>query len=705
VWASLVAGLVIGAVEVVLAVSFAALIFGGLLVDHLADGIGLYLVAGALTLGLFAWLTGPRGVVASLQGAAAAVISVLATTTALDTFGGPDRAFLTVVVAIMIVTLLSGIAFLLLGTFRLGNLVRFVPYPVVGGFLAGMGWLLVKGGLGVAASIIPSIRTLTPGDSLKYWVPAFAFGVVLLLAARIVKHPLVLPVVIGLGLVAFSIWTLGTGLSIEEARSARWLLGDFASAPLWQPWALRAIPEADWVAVAGQIAVIATAIFVTVISLLFNVSGTELLLRTDLDSNLELRHAGAVDVVLGALGGIPGYHAVSLTSLGQQMSAPARSAGSIAAAVPLAAAVFGAALVGMLPRMIVGGVLVFVGLSFIVEWVVDARRTLPKGEWIVVLVILLTVIARGLLPGVVVGMVAALVLFAVNYGRIELLHEVEFGETYRSNVDRPPDERAALVAMRDRVQILRLDGFVFFGSANVLLERIRRRVERGGLRFLLVDVRRVTGMDASAVVSFRKIVQLAEAGGIELILAGGSDRVRRQLERGGVAAADGVLAFVPDLDRGLERCEDGLLQGAALPEPSPDGALAGMPALLERYVERVSMPEGAVLIRQDEPPESLFVLASGRLRVEMVTPEGRRMRLRTVRAGVVVGEVAMYAGTPRTADVIADSPIEVLRLSRASIERLEAEEPELAASLHRWLAGTLAGRLRDALRVFDALLD
>ena len=78
----------------------------------------------------------------------------------------------------------------------------------------------------------------------------------------------------------------------------------------------------------------------------------------------------------------------------------------------------------------------------------------------------------------VIGLVLAVVLFAINYGRTELVHEVAFGDTYRSNVDRPPGEREALRAMGSRVQILRLSGFVFFGTASGLLERIR--TARGG---------------------------------------------------------------------------------------------------------------------------------------------------------------------------------------------------------------------------------
>ena len=82
-----------------------------------------------------------------------------------------------------------------------------------------------------------------------------------------------------------------------------------------------------------------------------------------------------------------------------------------------------------------------------------------------------------------------------------------------------------------------------------------------------------------------------------------------------------------------------------------------------------------MLIRQGESPDDLFVLESGRLQVEMVTPEGTRVRLRTVLPGVVVGEIAMYTGVPRTADVVAETPSVVLRLSRASIEQMERHGP------------------------------
>jgi SulP family sulfate permease len=311
-----------------------------------------------------------------------------------------------------------------------------------------------------------------------------------------------------------------------------------------------------------------------------------------------------------------------------------------------------------------------------------------------------------LLPGVEVGLVLAFVMFAINYSRIELLREVAFASPYRSNVDRPTNERRALQELAGRVQILLVNGFVFFGTASGLLERIRKRVEGASLRFLLIDLHRVTGMDSSAVMSFRKVAQLAEANGFELVFSGVSDVVRQQLQRGGIVPSDGVVRFEPDLDHGLERCEVGLLQGQGQ-APASDGSsdgLGGLPVRLQAYLERQTLPEGTVLIRQGDPPDDLYILESGRLRVEMMTPEGTRMRLSSMSSGVVVGEVALYLGSPRTADVVAEIASVVLRLSRASIERMEVAEPALAAALHRWLAETLAERLTDEKRAFEALL-
>ena len=277
----------------------------------------------------------------------------------------PD-IFLTVVAATLVVTVLCGVVFLVIGRFRLGGLIRFVPYPVVGGFLAGTGWLLFKGGINVATGTLLHLRTVPAmirEYQLVHWLPALAFGVILLISVRVVKRPLVIPAVIAIGLVVFVAGMVATGSSIEEVREGGWLLfGPSETAQPWQPWTFEALGGADWPSVLESWVGIVTAVFVATIAILFNISGTELVLDRDLDTNQELRDAGVLNVVSGALGGIPGYHALSLTALAERMRVDARAAGLIAALVPLAAVVFGGSVVGLIPKMIVGGVLVFLGL-------------------------------------------------------------------------------------------------------------------------------------------------------------------------------------------------------------------------------------------------------------------------------------------------------------------------------------------------------
>ena len=167
----------------------------------------------------------------------------------------------------MVVTVLTGIAFLAIGTFKRGNLIRFVPYPVVGGFLAGTGWLLLKGGVYVASGEevhLGTIGSLVDTETLAHWLPALAFGVILFLAVRLVKAPLVIPIVLAAGLALFAIGMLVTGSSIDDARTGLWMVGPYRSGWLFQPWTYRALTGADWWAVLGQAAGIVTVVLVAV---------------------------------------------------------------------------------------------------------------------------------------------------------------------------------------------------------------------------------------------------------------------------------------------------------------------------------------------------------------------------------------------------------------------------------------------------------
>ncbi|NLT22452.1 MAG: sodium-independent anion transporter, partial [Syntrophorhabdus sp.] len=147
----LTAGLISGVLTIAMGCAFSALIFSGPLSGYIATGVKLILFGAFLLGAITAFASSYAGTVARPHEIPAAVIALMATAIAA---GVPNQicvegAFVTVVATIAVTGCATGIFFLLLGYFKAGNLIRFVPYPVIGGFLAGTGLLLVKGAFGV----------------------------------------------------------------------------------------------------------------------------------------------------------------------------------------------------------------------------------------------------------------------------------------------------------------------------------------------------------------------------------------------------------------------------------------------------------------------------------------------------------------------------------------------------------------------------
>jgi sulfate permease, SulP family len=712
---ALTAGGVAGVLEVVLATSLAALVFSGDLAEHRPVGIGLALFGGAVVAVVISAFSSLPFSVGSIQDTTAAILALVATRIAAAV--PDDEAFLTIVLAVAVTTAAAGLFFFVLGTLRLGQLVRYIPYPVIGGFLAGTGWLLAKGAIGVLTDVPVSLATLSEvaGEWAK-WLPGVAFAVFLLWVTRRRPHPVVIPAV-SLGAIAvFYLVAFISGQGVDGARDAGWLIGPFPGGGLWRPWALEAVGSADWGAILSEAAGIGTVLVVGVLTLLLNTTGIELVTERDIDLNRELRASGAANVIASIGGGLIGFHALSLTSLAHRAGARTRMPGIVCAAICALTLIFGAGALSLFPKPVLGGLLLYLGLGFILDWVVLAWRRLPRVDWALVVFILVVIAAFGFLIGVAVGTVVALVMFVVEYSRGDVVSRAISGASYRSNVDRDPGHLAILRERGERIQVFELQGYLFFGTASSLLDRLKERLGdgRNEVRFVVLDFRRVSGLDSSAVLAFTKAEQLTSSRGITLVLTGLDDRLRRGLERGGFVENEGGVRFMLDLDRGVQWCEDRLLEEAGAPSteappPLEDQLRAALgsvdPTWVLPYLEPVEVDAGETLMRQDEPSDGLYFLESGRLTVQIETPEGGTMRLRTMGPGTVVGEVTLYLGTPRTASVVAEVPSRLHRLSADALARMERGDPAIAAAVHRMFARLLAERLTDTLNEVEALLD
>jgi sulfate permease, SulP family len=712
-------GLVLGALEIVLAISLAALIFGGRLSAHLEAGIGLGLLSAAVVMVVVAFRSSLPSAVGSVQDSTAAVLALIATGIAAQV-PTAEESFLTVVVAIGLTTVATGVFLFALGLFRLGNLIRFMPYPVVGGFLAGTGLLLAKGSIGVLSGISVSLSTL--GDvfateAVRKWLPGMAFAVMLLILVRRWRHFLVIPGALFAAFALFYAIAALAGSSVSELKADGWLLGPFPGTGFWEPWTVEGLEEANWSAILDQTPNMATVVLVGAVALLLNTSGIELAVDRELDLNRELRASGGANMAAGLGGGIVGFPSLGLTTLAHRSGA-GRLVGIVAGVVCAVAFTVGGSFLSLFPRVVVGGLLLFLGLAFLVEWVYDAWSKLSRADYAVVVLILVVIGVFGFLPGVAVGLAVAVALFVVDYSRTDMVKHAFSGGSYRSKVDRDPQQLEVLRVQGEEVFVFELQGFLFFGTANSLLERIRDRaldVGQSPLSFLVLDFRRVTGLDSSAVLAFIKVHRLAEGQGFRLLVTGLSDRVRFLLERGGFSTAvlSGLRAF-PDLDRAIQWCEDWLLEREAIAADQPrslgtllhDGlGLAVNAERLLPYLEPLDLPGGHELIHQGEPSTDMYLLESGRLTAVFTPVKGDPVRLRTMAPGTVVGEVTMYLGTVRSASVVTEQPSRLYRLTTKALGDMERDDPELSGALHRALARLLAQRLTDSLRTMEALLD
>jgi SulP family sulfate permease len=101
----------------------------------------------------------------------------------------------------------------------------------------------------------------------------------------------------------------------------------------------------------------------------------------------------------------------------------------------------------------------------------------------------------------------------------------------------------------------------------------------------------------------------------------------------------------------------------------------------------------------------MYFVEEGMVTAQLETDDGQIVRLRSMRGGTTVGEMGLYMGTPRTADVIASRSSLVFRLSAEALERMRRQDPEVAALLHEWIARQLAERLAANNRTIEALMD
>lgn len=733
-------GVVAGLILIIVTLSDAALIFSGRLAPYVSRGIALALIGSFILCLVVALGSGhPLGLACSQDTCAVVLVGSGVSLVGLLAARSPQRLLPTLLVTIALASLSAGVCFYAIGALRVGRLIRYVPYPVIGGFLAGTGWQLAMGAFVVTAGAIGPRGVLDwlAAGAVRI-VPCVLVAAALFVLMRRIGHYLVMPATLVAAVALFYVALWLTRTSVDGAASAGWLLGPFPGGALLQPPNAGMVAQVDWGAVAAQAGNLAALVVISAIALLLNVTSLEVALHHDMDLDHELRVAGVGNVLAGLVGGLSGYQVLSVSLLARRAGGRSRLVGLVAAATVALTLIVGTALLAAVPRFVVGGLLLLVGLDLLIEWGLAAWRRVSHAEYAIVVLIAVVIGWAGFLQGLVVGVVAASVLFAIQYSRISAVKHVLSGAVYHSNVDRPPNERQVLERDGEQIAIFELQGFLFFGSAAGMVEDLRRRLEdpdpqRLPVRYLILDFRRVTGIDSSAALSFSKLLHLLRARHVTLVLTHLAPRLEHLLrldadtgdgdEHGTEGEGDGgsdgkgigAVQRFPDLDRGVEWCEDRVLAVARTAEPHADQEAQGQlvshlsgPVPLARlmpYLERINLRAGERLIQQGDASDALYLVASGYVDTVLELPGGEQVRLRSAGMGTLVGEMGLYSGKARSASVVAAEPAVIYRLTRAALRTMQERDPELAVGLHESVAAVLAERVAQTTAGMAALLE
>ncbi len=720
---------------------YGVIAFAALGPRHAPAAVASALVGSSVT-HVVATLAGSRNLVLGLRPAttllvAGLVATLLAHPALRAADGTPDVPLLLALVALGLA--MAGVVQLIFGLLKLGSLTKYLPYPVRAGFVNGVGALLVLGGVplllgwpagghpaapqallstlahgvpwaAVAVGVVTIVATLWPPRIGRFAPPGPLAGIVAGMAA----HQLLLAAFPGATpsatLSAAAPSLPGAGLLLDWGRF-------LAEAPL------RAL-AATLLGFAFAVALLAT------LDTFVAASVMDSMLRTRRDGNRELIAQGLSNIASALVGGQPsapttGRSLINLNAGGRTQASIWLYAGLVAATVWLAPGLLQA-----IPLSALGGALIVAGCHVVDDWsrrvpcqllrrtgpgALDPhqRRTLRE-NYTVMLLVAGTLVFVGLAEGIVVGMIAAMVLFVRSNARA-LVRSVARGDVRRSAKVRVPQAAEALAAAGRCIVLMELEGTIFFGTADELTDRARRLARDAD--FLILGLRRVTDIDSTGARAVLDLASDLAHAGKQLIVAdlGAHDaRARTIRAMGGHALADSGLRFEPDVDMALQWAEDRLLERLGVCHPGQGPLTLAQTVLgadlepqelawLRTQMTEVRLAPGEVLFRAGDPGDALYVSLQGE--VAIMLPGGSGRRLASLAPGIVVGELALLHGTPRSADAVADSPLTALRLESASFERMREERPRLWDRLMRNLTLHLSVRLRSVTVELSAALE
>jgi SulP family sulfate permease len=682
----------------------------------------LWGIVGATVVGIMAPLFGGTARLISAPCApAAAVLGAFAleltSGAAADAAAQPARVLL----LLTLVALLSACLQMAYGALGGGTLIKYIPYPVVTGYLSGVGVVIfikqLPGLFGLPKDA--GLWTGLTSPALWRW-PGLVVGVVTiavtLLAPRFTKAvPAAILGLLGgvatyfvLGLLRPELLTLadnplviGTlgaaGGSLQQAFAARWS-------------GLGALRFAD----VGLVAMPALTLSVLLsIDTLKTCVVVDALTRSRHDSNREIIGQGLANLSSALLGGMPGAGTSGATLVNIASGGRTRLASVLEGVLALVAFVLLGPLVAWAPIAALAGILIVVAYRMFDRGsfrLLRQRSTIL--DFLVVASVVIVAVGVGLITASGVGVGLAIILFIRDQIRGSVIHRRTYGNQVFSRQRRLPEEIALLERKGDQTLACELAGSLFFGTTDQLLSQLEADLKLR--RYVILDLRRVRSVDLTAVHMLEQIeAQLSERGA-QLIFSAlpkslptGQD-LREYFDEVGLVRPTRHVRVFNQLSDALEWAEDRILEqeGRAREDDLAPLELREIDFLKGRKEETVrelagcvvekSFATGERIFEQGDVGDEIFFIRRGTVRIVLRLADGKEYHVATFTRSDFFGDMAFLDRGVRSADAVAAAPTDIFVLSRERFEKVAEQHPRLGRQLFADLARSLAIRLRHA---------
>ena len=696
--------------------SYSLLIFSGPLAPYLSYGVAATFVSSAILAAVIALGSSLPFAVAGPESSTAAMTGILASSLVERMMAADPTAPLLgpVLLTLASTTIVTGIVLCGFGMTRVGRAIRYVPYPVVGGFLGATGCLILLGAVRVItghrlqfASLDQFANLLT----LSELAAACAMAAVLYLTWHRSRSSFGLPAILIGGVIAAHLAFWLAGISDAQAQAAGWTFQPPPAVTFMLPWNWSEISRYPWYSLPDVAGNLIAVVFVTASCSLFNTTGIEVAVNREANLERELNVTGIANILSGALGGYTGCISVSRTILNFNGGGTGRWSGLTVAAISALMLAAAPMLLGYMPKFVLGGLLIYLGADQLQKWIIQSRRRLSSTEYLSLLAIIVIIVQWGFIPGILIGVVIGCATFALSAARIDSIKYGFDGSEYRSSLDRSRDDQAVLSAHGGKIQGLNLQSYLFFGSANRLYQHVRALLQRHPeCRFLMFDFKLVTGIDSSAAYSFTQIKRAAADRGIKLVLVhlpAATEKALRSSE-----FISGEVSVVAELDHALEWCENQIIvqhQGLEQEEASLRDWFAQIlgteqdASELIRRCRRIEVDAGEVIVRAGDVADSMHFILDGRVGIMIPGGEGGTTRVRSLGRYTTIGEMGLVSHAPRSATIQAEVASVLYVLGADQFEAIKLDDPALSQKLLTYFIAVMAERLTFANRMITVL--